>query len=92
MISVELTERFKKLVRKSGREDEVLDALRLVSDGFGHPHLHAGLSIRKLGKTIYECRTSLRWRLIFVAQQGVLTFDFAGDHDEVRDYLRGRHP
>jgi hypothetical protein len=78
-------------VRKSGREDEVLATLRLVADGFGHPHMHAGLAIRKLGKTIYECRTSLTWRLVFVAQKGVLTFDFSGDHDEVRDYLRGPH-
>lgn len=91
MISVELTERFKRIVRKSGREEEVRAALRLVVDGFGRPHAHAGLSIRKLGKTLFECRTSLSWRLVFVAQTGVLTFVFAGDHKEVRDYLRGRH-
>jgi hypothetical protein len=89
MISVELTQRFKKIVRESGREDEVSATLKLVRDGFGNPHAHAGLSIRKLGRSIYECRTSLAWRLIFVAQKGVLTFDFAGDHDEVQSYLRG---
>lgn len=91
MISVELTERFKKTVRESGREDEVSATLKLVRDGFGNPHAHAGISIRKLGKRIYECRTSLAWRLIFVAQKGVLTFDFAGNHDEVRNYLRSHH-
>lgn len=91
MISVELTRRFKRIVRESGREDEVSATLRLVRDGFGNPHMHAGISIRKLGKRIYECRTGLSWRLIFVAQKGVLTFDFAGDHDEVQDYLRGHH-
>ena len=91
MISVELTRRFKRIVRESGREDEVSATLRLVQDGFGNPHAHAGISIRKLGKRIYECRTGLAWRLIFVAHKGVLTFDFAGDHDEVQSYLRGRH-
>jgi len=35
--------------------------------GFGQPHAHTGLA----------------WRLIFEAHKGVLTFDFAGDHDEV---------
>ena len=39
---------------------------------------------------LYECRTGLAWRLIFEAQKGVLTFDFAGDHDEVQNYLRGK--
>lgn len=88
MISIELTKRFKRFVRESGREEEVSVTLQLVRDGFGNPHLHAGLSIRKLGKRIYECRTGLAWRLIFEAQKGVLTFDFAGTHDEVLNYLR----
>jgi mRNA-degrading endonuclease YafQ of YafQ-DinJ toxin-antitoxin module len=88
MISVELTKRFKKLVRESGREDEVSATLKRVVAGFGDPHAHAGLSIRKLGKDLYECRTGLALRLIFLAQKGILTFDFAGNHDEVRVYLR----
>jgi hypothetical protein len=87
MISIELTSRFKTIVRESGREDEVLATLRLVQEGSGNPHLHAGVSIRKLGKRIYECRTNLSWRLIFMAQKGILTFDFAGDHDDVQNYL-----
>jgi RNase P protein component len=90
MISVELTSRFKKIVRSAGREQEVLDTLTLMTKGFGHPHLHSGLSIRKLDQQLFECRTSLQWRLIFVARKGVLTFDFAGNHQEVQNYLRGR--
>jgi mRNA-degrading endonuclease YafQ of YafQ-DinJ toxin-antitoxin module len=37
---------------------------------------------------LYECSTDLAWRLVFVAHKGVLTFDLAGDHDEVQNYLR----
>jgi len=90
MISIELSKRFKRIVRKAGREAEVSATLRLVLDGFGKPHAHTGLGIRKLGKSLYECRTSLAWRFIFAARKGVLTFDFAGDHDEVRSFLRGK--
>jgi mRNA-degrading endonuclease YafQ of YafQ-DinJ toxin-antitoxin module len=90
MISVELSKRFKKIVRESGRETEVSATLNLVLEGFGNPHAHTGLAIRKLGKHLYECRTSLAWRLIFTARSGVLTFDFAGDHDEVQSYLRNK--
>lgn len=64
------------------------DTLQRILKGFGDPHAHAGLSIRKLGKDLYECRTGLALRLIFLAQKGVLTFDFAGTHDEIRAYLR----
>ena len=90
MISVELSKRFKKIVREMGREEEVSATLRLVVEGFGRPHAHTGLAIRELGGCLYECRTGLAWRLIFEARKGVLTFDFAGDHDEVQNYLRGR--
>jgi len=90
MISVELTKRFKRLVREAGREEEVSATLKLVREGFGNPHAHAGISIRKPGRKIYECRTGLAWRLVFEAQKGLLTFDFAGDHDEVQNYLRGQ--
>ena len=90
MISVELSKRFKRIVRKSGRAAEVSATLNLILDGFGKPHAHTGLAIRKLGKHLYECRTGLDWRLIFEARKGVLTFDFAGDHDEVRSFLRDK--
>ncbi|MGH7976287.1 MAG: hypothetical protein ACREDS_13205 [Limisphaerales bacterium] len=90
MISVELSKRFKKIIREAKRESEVSAALKLVIEGFDNPHAHTGLSIRKLGKNLYECRTSLAWRLIFEANKGILTFDFAGDHDEVQNYLRGK--
>ena len=57
MISVELSKRFKKRVREARREAEVSAALKRVMEGFGNPHAHTGLAIRKLGKHLYECRT-----------------------------------
>ena len=90
MISVELSKRFKKIVREARRQEEVSATLKLVLEGFAKPHAHTGLAIRKLGKHLYQCLTGLAWRLIFEAHKGALTFDFAGDHDEVQNYLRGR--
>jgi hypothetical protein len=51
---------------------------------------HAGLSIRKIAPDVFECRLDLKMRLVFLAGKGVLTFDFAGHHEAVRNYLRGR--
>jgi mRNA-degrading endonuclease YafQ of YafQ-DinJ toxin-antitoxin module len=90
MISVELSGRFKKIVRDARRQEEVSAAIQLVVEGFGKPHVHSGLSIRKLGKNLYECRTGLDWRLVFEARKNLLTFDFAGNHQDVQNYLRGR--
>jgi hypothetical protein len=90
MISVELTRRFKKIVRDARRQEEVSATMQLVIEGFGKPHIHGGLSIRKLGKNLYEGRTGLDWRLVFEAQKNLLTFDFAGNPQDVQNYLRGR--
>src|ERR1035437_6445842 len=59
MIFIELSKRFKKIVREAGREEEVSSTLKLVLAGFGNPHAHSGLAIRKLGRQLYECRTGL---------------------------------
>jgi len=48
------------------------------------------LGLRKVGPDLFECRTKRGGRLVFVAAKGRLTFDFAGNHDEVQSYLRGR--
>ncbi len=77
-------------MRSAGRELEVSDTLKLVLEGFGKPHVHTGLTIRKLGRHIYGCRTGLAWRWIFVAEKSVLSFDFSGDHDEIQNDLHGK--
>lgn len=71
-------------------EADALATLLKVQAGFGQPHQHSGISIRKLAPDVFECRTDLKTRLVFIAERGVLTFDFAGDHDGVQNYLRGK--
>jgi hypothetical protein len=71
-------------------EADVLATLLKVQAGFGQPHIHSGVSIRKLAPDTFECRTDLKTRLVFIAEKGVLTFDFAGNHEDVRNYLRGK--
>ena len=89
-MTVELSKRFRKILRESLRGVEVSAALTLAPEGFESPSAHSRLAIRKLSESLYECRTRLGWRLIFEARNGVMTFDFAGDHDEVQKYLRRR--
>ena len=87
--TVETTQRFRRSILE-GHHAAVADTLNAMRDGFGKPHLHAGLSIRKLGRDLYECRTGLDLRPVFQARKGTLTFDFAGNHNEVPAYLKGR--
>ena len=87
--AIETTQRFRRSIPQ-GHHAAVVDTLNAVRDGFGKPHLHSGLSIRKLARNLYECRTGLDLRLVFEARKGTLTFDFSGNHDEVLSYLKSR--
>ena len=85
---IKTTVRFRKRIARM--EADALATLLKVQAGFGQPHIHSGMSIRKLAPDTFECRTDLKTCLVFIAEKGVLTFDFAGNHEDVRNYLRGK--
>ena len=87
---IELHPRLRKRTAKlSVRErDEIAAALRALEDGFGLPHRHAGLGIRRLRKGLFECRAGLQWRIVFFAEKGVLSAYDVMTHDEVKAWLR----
>ena len=57
---------------------------------FGQPHLHSGRGIQELRPGLYECRAGLGLRLLFARHGDELLFIFAGNHDQVKAYLRNR--
>ncbi len=87
---IDLHPRFRKSVEKLGaaERNQVADCLAALRDGFGFPHLHSGLGIRRLRKDLFECRAGLHWRIIFFAEKGVLTAYDVMTHDQLRDWLR----
>ncbi|MFZ3374286.1 MAG: hypothetical protein WA183_01900 [Chthoniobacterales bacterium] len=89
-MQIDLSESFRRDVRKLPklRRREVARAVDAVRDGFGKPHLHSGLGIRRLKRNYFECRGSLAIRLVFRADRGRLTFFAAGDHDTIRKLLK----
>jgi hypothetical protein len=44
---------------------ECLLALCDLVEGYGQPHVHSGLGIRKLGNKLFECRGNRDLRFIF---------------------------
>ena len=90
-MQIDLLESFRRDVRKlpKSRRREVGRAIEAVRDGFGKPHFHSGLGIRRLRRNYFECRASLDVRLVFRAARGVLTFFAAGDHDAIRKLVKG---
>jgi mRNA-degrading endonuclease RelE of RelBE toxin-antitoxin system len=88
--AVLLSPRFLAALKKL-RDAEVTrveEALRVLPDSFGQPHLHAGISIRRLWKNVFECRAGLKVRILFRANARALDIFFVGNHDEVRRLIR----
>jgi mRNA-degrading endonuclease RelE of RelBE toxin-antitoxin system len=88
--SVLLSPRFFAALKELSDEDvtRVEEALRLLPDCFGHPHLHAGISIRRIRKNVFECRAGLKVRLLFRVNAQTLEVFFVGNHDDVRRLIR----
>jgi hypothetical protein len=77
-------------LRRIERNDRVecLLALCNLDEGFGRPHVHSGLGIRKLGNKLFECRGNRDLPFIFQDRGADLFVSFLGNHDEIRALLR----
>ena len=89
-MKIDLHPRLLKRIGKFSAADrrQISEALRSLRDGFGKPHLHAGLGIRRLRKDLFECRAGLRLRIAFLAERGALTVYDAMTHDQIKVWLR----
>jgi hypothetical protein len=80
-----------QLRRRTKSERKLIgEAMNAVLAAWGQPHRHSGAGIRRLSRTIFECRLGLDQRLAFivVATPPELVFFFLGNHDEVQNLLR----
>lgn len=91
-LRVELTPELKAGIRRlpKSQRKRIGEVITAVRDGFGAPHLHSGLGIRRLRDSLFECRVGLKLRLVFDAERGVLSFTDIGTHDQIRKIVRKR--
>ena len=91
MTFVDFSSRFKGCIRREKLDpDKVFTAMKLAVAAWGQPHLHTGRGIRRISANTFECRLDLDTRLVFSPHGDALRFDFAGNHDQVRAYLKNR--
>jgi mRNA-degrading endonuclease RelE of RelBE toxin-antitoxin system len=91
-LRVELTPELKASIRRlpKSQRKQIGEVITAVRDGFGAPHLHSGLGIRRLRGSLFECRVGLKLRLVFDAEPGALSFTDIGTHDQIRKIIRSR--
>lgn len=89
-VTDELVDQLRARTRDERRK--IGEAMNLVLEGWGKPHVHSGIGIRRLTKTIFECRIGLDQRLAFLFQvtPPELQFFFIGNHDEIQKLIRSK--
>jgi len=92
MIRVRIRPRLLKTARGLTQAEvaEVNAAIAAAQENFGQPHLHAGVGLRKLGRRSYEVRAGLDHRVVFVLESGELIAHDIMDHNQIRQWLKGR--
>jgi hypothetical protein len=75
---------------KKEERREIGEAMNHMMDGWGKPHVHSGIGIRRLTPTIYECHVGLHQRqpFLFLSTPPELEFFFLGDHNEIQKLIR----
>ena len=87
-----VTDELLEILRSKSKSErqEIGDAINQVLKNWGRRHGHSGIGIRRLTKTIFECRVGLDDRLafVFIATPPELAFFFIGNHDEIQKLIR----
>jgi hypothetical protein len=91
-LKARVTDDLLEILRSKSKAErlEIGAAINQVLESWGRPHGHSGIGIRRLTKTIFECRVGLDDRLtfVFIATPPELVFFFIGNHDEIQKLLR----
>ncbi len=69
---------------------EIGERISEVQRCFGQPHLHKGIGLRKLHDDYFEIRIGLKHRLVFENTPTALVYEFLGNHDEIKRFLKAR--
>ena len=90
-VDFRLSKRFLKSLEVLSDDDHgrVEGALQQLQQQWGAPHVHTGLSNRRLHAGYYECRAGLELRVVFRVTRDGLDLVIAGNHDTVRRLIHG---
>ena len=77
---------FKKL--KSFKQQQAIEAMDALKTVLEAAQPLKGLGLRRLSKNLWEVRSSLKDRILFVFEKDVVTFVLVGSHDDIAKYLK----
>ena len=79
---------FKKLPLKM--QDKTINAIDALLEAIEMGKIPKGLGLKKLRKNFWEIRIDIRCRLLLEFSKDTLTIIFVGDHDSLKEFLKGK--
>ena len=89
--AIDFTRRFTTAARALTRDQrqELEAVVGRLATTFGQPHAHSGLGIRRLQDHYFECRLGRDLRVVFKLESNILIMATLGNHDDVRNFIKG---
>lgn len=81
----------KSVKRFHGEEKEEIKniAIQAIDILSQDKQIYKGVGLKRLKGNFWEIRKGLKARILFRWERGLVEFILAGDHDDVKRYLRG---
>jgi len=81
---------FTKSLQKLSPDEKkrVRKALGQLSDVFESQVIPSGLGLKKLSSSLWELRVSLQLRVVFILNEDLVEWGFAGTHDDILKFIK----
>jgi len=81
----------KSIKRFHGEEKEEIKniAIQVIDILSQDKQIYKGVGLKRLKGNFWEIRNGLKARILFRWERGLVEFILAGDHDDVKRYLKG---
>lgn len=70
------------------KKQKVKEAIAVLIDSFETKRTPHGLGLKCLRKNLWEIRAGIKTRVIFQKSDDLVEFIIAGDHDDVKNFLK----
>ena len=87
-MNITFTRSFERTLAPSPKNQKIKESAEKILTAFEEGQKPAGVGLKKLRDNIWEARVDIRVRVLFAIEPGELKFLLAGDHNEIKKYLK----
>lgn len=87
-MTITFTKSFERSLGKAVSKEQIKRAVEALIGAIEKDIKPQGLGLKKLRDDIWEIRSDLKTRVLFILLPGEIRFILVGNHDQIRKYLK----